>query len=156
MFSTRRAFFGELGALFAPLARDLTADESPRDPWSAQELLQPEALARLVGSRSERLAIICVAFAVLYRQKHIVGAKFAGPASKADGITALKQAVEPLPHNAAIILYCGCCPMVHCPNIRPAFQTLKELGYTNVRVLNLASSFRADWQDKGYPVSSQS
>jgi hypothetical protein len=46
--------------------------------------------------------------------------------------------------------------MVHCPNIRPAFQTLNDLGYTNVHILDLPSNFRADWMEKGYPVEPRS
>ena len=41
--------------------------------------------------------------------------------------------------------------MVRCPNIRPAYRALKELGYTNVRVLDLATNFHDDWSGKGYP-----
>jgi thiosulfate/3-mercaptopyruvate sulfurtransferase len=156
MRPTRRRFFGSMFAVFAPLACNLSVEGSASDPWSAEDLVQPETLAKVLASPGGRPAIICVAFPVLYRQKHITGAKFAGPASKVEGMAALKQLVEPLPHKAAIVLYCGCCPMVRCPNIRPAFQTLKELGYTDARVLNLPSNFRADWEDKGYSVSSQS
>ncbi|MGA8599177.1 MAG: rhodanese-like domain-containing protein [Bryobacteraceae bacterium] len=156
MLFSRRSLFDSLLAALVPLARNLSGDESQSDPWSARELLPPAALAKILEAPGEKPAIICVAFPFLYRQKHIVAAKFAGPASKTEGIAALKQAVAPLPHDAAIVLYCGCCPIVRCPNIRPAFRALKELGYTNVRVLNLASSFRADWEDKGYPVSSRS
>ncbi len=156
MLPSRRNLFGSLVAALVPLAHDLHSEESQSDPWSARELLQPAALAKILGAPAGQPTIICVAFPFLYRQKHIPGAKFAGPASKTEGLTALKQAVASLPHNAAIVLYCGCCPIVRCPNIRPAFRALKELGYTNLRVLNLASSFRADWEDKGYPVSSRS
>jgi thiosulfate/3-mercaptopyruvate sulfurtransferase len=158
MRPSRRDLFGSLLVAFAPLSFDrsagnLNASESQSDPWSGRELVEPAELAQLVDAPTRKLEIICVAFPVLYRQKHITGAKFAGPTSKAEGIDALKRAVAPLHHDTAIVLYCGCCPMVHCPNIRPAFRTLKELGYTNVRVLNLASNFRTDWEDKGYPVS---
>lgn len=156
MLPTRRSLCGSLLIVFAPVTRSVTAGESQSDPWSARELLEPAALAKALDSATGKPAIICVAFPVLYRQKHIIEAKFAGPTSKMEGIAALKQAVAALPHDAAIVLYCGCCPIVHCPNIRPAFRTLKELGYTNVRVLNLASSFRVDWEDKRYPVSSKS
>jgi hypothetical protein len=42
--------------------------------------------------------------------------------------------------------------MEKCPNIRPAYQTLKELGFSHVRVLNLHTNFHVDWSAKGYPV----
>jgi hypothetical protein len=53
--------------------------------------------------------------------------------------------------DADIVLYCGCCPMEHCPNIRPAYQALKESGFTRVRVLRIPTNMAADWYGKGYP-----
>jgi hypothetical protein len=41
--------------------------------------------------------------------------------------------------------------MARCPNVRPAFQVLKEMGFTRVRVLNIATNMAADWYGKGYP-----
>jgi hypothetical protein len=42
--------------------------------------------------------------------------------------------------------------MVKCPNIRPAYRTLKELGFTHVRVLSLATNLHTDWVSKDFPV----
>jgi hypothetical protein len=89
---------------------------------------------------------------VLYRQKHIPRAILAGPASKAEGIANLHTAVARVPKSDAIVIYCGCCPMKDCPNIRPAYRTLRELGFKNVRVLDLPTNFHADWVLKGYSV----
>jgi hypothetical protein len=50
------------------------------------------------------------------------------------------------------VLYCGCCPWNRCPNIEPAFSKLKEMGFTDVKVLYLAENFGADWAAKGYSV----
>jgi len=49
------------------------------------------------------------------------------------------------------VIYCGCCPLERCPNIRPAFVALRQMGFTNVRVLLLPNSFEADWAGKGLP-----
>jgi hypothetical protein len=76
----------------------------------------------------------------------------AGPANKPEGITALRAAVKTLPHNSEIVIYCGCCPMKDCPNIRPAYRALKEMGFNHLRVLNLPTNFHTDWAAKGYPV----
>jgi thiosulfate/3-mercaptopyruvate sulfurtransferase len=95
--------------------------------------------------------ILSAAFPVLYRGRHILHAINAGPTSKPEGIEALKKAVANLPKDADIVIYCGCCPMVKCPNIRPAYRTLKELGFTRVRVLSLATNLHEDWVSKNYP-----
>jgi len=39
-----------------------------------------------------------------------------------------------------------------CPNVRPAYRTLKEMGFTNVRVLNIPTNMNADWYSKNYPT----
>ena len=125
------------------------------DPWAASALLEPAALAAILKSpEGKQPHVLCVAFPVLYRAKHIIHASFAGPGSKPEGIEALKKAVAGLDNNADIVLYCGCCPMDKCPNLRPAFRALTELGYTKVRVLNVPTNMNADWSSKGYPTES--
>ena len=45
----------------------------------------------------------------------------------------LKKAVADLPRGKELYIYCGCCPFVKCPNIRPAYTALHEMGFTNVK-----------------------
>jgi rhodanese-related sulfurtransferase len=118
---------------------------------SAADLVQPaEVAAKLNGAHKPK--VLYVGFPVLYRNNHIPGAIFAGPGSKEAGIQALKDAVAKLPKNAEIVLYCGCCPWTQCPNVRPALQALKDLGYQRVKVMEIPTNFATDWIDKGYPV----
>jgi rhodanese-related sulfurtransferase len=125
------------------------------DPWPSTAVMEPAALASILKSADGKQPhVICVAFPVLYRARHIVHATYAGPGSKAEGIEALKKAVAGLDKNADIVLYCGCCPMDHCPNIRPAFRALAELGYKNVRILDIPTNTATDWTAKGYPTES--
>lgn len=122
-------------------------------PWQSNQIIQPEALVKsLAPATGEKPLVICVGFPILYQGGHIVGAKFAGPACKPQGIQALKQVVQSLPKDKQIVLYCGCCPWKRCPNIRPAFRTMQELGFTNVKVLSIPTNFRKDWVDKGFPI----
>jgi hypothetical protein len=120
------------------------------DPWPKSELLEPAALAQEIRSATPP-HVLCVAFPVLYRARHILHAVDAGPGSKPEGLEALKKAAADLPKNADIVIYCGCCPMVKCPNIRPAYRALKDMGFTHVRVLNIATNMHADWYSKDYP-----
>jgi thiosulfate/3-mercaptopyruvate sulfurtransferase len=130
----------------------VSGDDAAADPWAKSELLEPAALAKILRSSNQQPTIICVAFPVLYRGRHILHAKFAGPASKPEGIKALRELVASMPKSADIVIYCGCCPMDKCPNIRPAYQTLKELGFSHIRVLDLPTNLHSDWSEKGYPV----
>jgi len=120
-------------------------------PAADLPLIQPPEAAAALASANKPM-VLYVGFNVLYRSKHIPGAVFAGPASKSEGLELLKKAVAHLPKDRDIILYCGCCPWDHCPNIRPAVQALKDMGYTKVKALHLPQDFKFDWIDKGYPA----
>jgi hypothetical protein len=81
-----------------------------------------------------------------------------GPGSKPEGIEALKKAAAGMPRDSDIVLYCGCCPMTQCPNIRPAHRALQEMGFTHIRVLDIPTNvldiptnMATDWFGKGYP-----
>jgi rhodanese-related sulfurtransferase len=122
------------------------------DPWDAKDVLRPEELA----SNLKTPLVIHVGFPVLYRAAHVAGSEYAGPGSKPEGIEALKKAVAGQPHTREIVLYCGCCPWDKCPNIRPAFAALHEMGFTHVKVMMVPENLKADWIDKGYPTEKHS
>ena len=115
--------------------------------------MEPAALAAELKGPNPPV-VLCTAFSVLYRSKRITHAIEAGPGSKPEGILLLKKAAEKLPKDTDIVIYCGCCPMVKCPNIRPAYRILHEMGFQHVRVLNIASNMHEDWFNKGYPSES--
>ena len=122
------------------------------DPWPKSALLEPATLASVLQSSAAKPPVIlCVAFPVLYKSKHIQHAIFAGQGSKPEGIEELKKAVSALPKDSDLVLYCGCCPMNKCPNLRPAYRALKELGFTRVRVLDIPTNMHTDWYTKNYP-----
>src|SRR5579863_6420630 len=147
MMNSVRTIF-QLGC-FLTLAAFCAGEVGP-EPWDKTAVLEPAALAAILhGDKTP--VILSVAFPVLYRSKHIVHAIAAGPGSKPEGIDALKKAVADLSKDADIVIYCGCCPMVKCPNVRPAYSALKELGFTKVRVLRVPVNMATDWFDRGYP-----
>ncbi len=121
-------------------------------PWSDTDLIQPAQLVARLGSKAPKPRIFYVGYGILYRSKHIPGAVFVGPAEKQEGLEALRAAVIKLPRNTEFVYYCGCCPSDHCPNIRPAFLMLHELGFTRTKLLWLPTSFKKDWIDQGYPT----
>ena len=137
-------------AFLVALVAALGLSQDATDPWSKSELLDPASLAKEIQS-AKPTAIVSVAFPVLYRSRHILHAVGAGPGNTTEGLQALKQAVAQLPKDADLVIYCGCCPMVKCPNIRPAYRTLREMGFTHIRVLNIATNMHTDWYEKNYP-----
>ena len=111
------------------------------------QLIQPADLAARLAHHPP--PIFQVGFEALYHGAHIPGAVFAGPGTKPEVLLA---AVAKLAKKSEIILYCGCCPWEHCPNIQPAAKTLAEHGYTNLRLLEIPTNLKTDWIDKGFPV----
>jgi hypothetical protein len=123
------------------------------DPWTARQTMQPADLAKqFEKAGSKTPLVVCVGFGTLYRQAHIPTAELHGPASTADGLADLKKWAGNLPRDREIVLYCGCCPFAHCPNVRPAFTALAGMGFKSVRVLVLDTSLGQDWVEKGYPT----
>ena len=119
----------------------------------SSQLISPDELAKVLGtSHGEKPLMIQVGSHVLYSQAHVPGSEYIGPASSEDGLQRLRRRVEPLSRNKFIVIYCGCCPWSHCPNVKPANDALGTLGFTNVKVLYMANNFGTDWVDKGYPV----
>ncbi len=118
---------------------------------AADYQVTPGDLARQLQSSHPPL-ILNVGPQKLYDQAHIRGTEYMGAASTDEGRARLRERVQSLPKNAAIVLYCGCCPWEHCPNINPAFAELQKLGFTNVKVLYVAHNIGTDWVDQGYPT----
>jgi thiosulfate/3-mercaptopyruvate sulfurtransferase len=120
----------------------------------SSRLINPAELAKVLqSSGGNKPLMIQVGSHVLYSQAHIPGSEYIGPAASASGLEQLRKRVASLPKNTYIVLYCGCCPWDHCPNVKPADDALRSLGFTNVKVLYIANNFGADWVDKGYPAA---
>jgi len=117
-------------------------------------LIQPEELVKLLKtSGKDAPLMIQVGSHVLFAQAHIPGSEYIGPASGDGGVQQLQKRVQSLPRTKFIVLYCGCCPWGHCPNVKPADDALHALGFNNVKVLYIADNFGTNWVDKGYPVA---
>ena len=114
-------------------------------------VVQPKELVDRLA-KSPQPAIFQVGPKFLYSSKHIPGAVYAGMASRPEGLETLKSAVEKLPRDREIVIYCGCCPWDKCPNVKPAMEMLKNMGFTRVIAMHVPVSFKADWIDRGYPV----
>lgn len=117
-------------------------------------LINPEDLMKLLKTSGKgNPLMIQVGSHVLFSQAHIPGSEYIGPASSESGLRQLRKRVDSLPRAQFIVLYCGCCPWGHCPNVKPADDALQALGFTNVKVLYIADNFGTNWVDKGYPVA---
>lgn len=120
--------------------------QGPRN-WTDKELMQPADLAKVLGKKEQPVIISVGPGAPI---PHSVSV---GMTNEAEGISSLKKQLAKVPKNQKLVIYCGCCPFEHCPNVRPAISTLKQLHYTNYFLLNLPNNIRTDWINKGYPTN---
>jgi thiosulfate/3-mercaptopyruvate sulfurtransferase len=150
------AVFSSLSLALAllPLRGTHAAEDKASDPWSKSQLLQPADFAHeLASAKSPDLpTIVCVGFRTLYSGAHIPNAAFHGAAASEQGLAELKNWAANLPRSTHLVVYCGCCPFDRCPNIRPAVAALRDMGFTNLRVLLLPKDFASDWVEKGFPI----
>jgi thiosulfate/3-mercaptopyruvate sulfurtransferase len=146
------SLFGPLSAtvyLAALLAGGWTLAQSANSAPATQRI-STERLAAMLKSGT-RPSIVCVGFRVLYEGAHIPGAIYGGPAARPEGLDDLRRAVNGMPRNRQLVIYCGCCPWDRCPNIGPAFALLRRMGFQHLQALYLPNSFAADWVGKGLP-----
>jgi thiosulfate/3-mercaptopyruvate sulfurtransferase len=126
--------------------------ESGPEPWTAKQLMSPADLAAVINNpNAKKPVIFCVGPGASIR-----GSVDMGPAHEKENLERFKQKLSLLPRSAEVVIYCGCCPFEHCPNIRPAFLLLNEMKFTNARLLNLEHNIKTDWIAKGYPVNDES
>ena len=141
------------GLVSLPLPATHGQENKAADPWPSSEVMQPAQLAKMLTDKYVSLpSVVFVGFRSLYAGGHVPNAPFHGTASTEQGLRELKEWAASLPRSAELVIYCGCCPMDKCPNLRPAYIALIGMGFKKVRVLVLPTSFAVDWADKGYPI----
>ena len=118
------------------------------EPWTPGQLMEPADLAaRLGNTNAMQPLVICVG-----PSGPIKGSVETGPAREQTNIDSLRALLAKQDRNKEIVIYCGCCPFEHCPNIRPAFTLLNTMHFTHARLLNLSHNIKVDWINHGYPV----
>jgi thiosulfate/3-mercaptopyruvate sulfurtransferase len=115
--------------------------------WTTKELMEPAVLAKQLQSGKDLPVLISVGPGAL-----IPGSISIGMIKEEGNLGKLKEQLAALPKEKPVVVYCGCCPFEHCPNVRPAVALLKEMKFTNYFLLNLPHNIKADWIDKNYPT----
>lgn len=118
--------------------------------WTQESLLEPSALASVLTSGKNIPVIYSIGPGA-----NIPHSVHMGITNDDANLANLKKSLAVLPKVTPVVIYCGCCPFEHCPNVRPAIAALKELQFTNYKLLNLPKNLKTDWIDKGYPTVKQ-
>ncbi len=135
---------------FAVIIMMLSAQLHAQNPvnWTPNQLIEPSALARSIEAKKDVPVILSVGPGSVIPQSINIGM-----ASEKEGLEKLKAQLKNTPKDENIVIYCGCCPFDHCPNVRPAIDVLKEMKFTNYHLLNLPDNIKKNWIEKGYPVA---
>ena len=137
------AFFLILSWLFI---YQKTSAQNPVN-WTNDQLLQPSDLAATLKDNKEVPVIFSIGPGAV-----IPHSKDMGMIKEEENMKKFKGELENLPKDTSIVIYCGCCPYEHCPNVRPAIQLLKDMKFTNYKLLDLPHNIKIDWINKGYPT----
>ena len=122
--------------------------QNNKEPWSDKQLMQPSELAKILNDSSAQISLIYnIGPAGLIKNSIDIG-----EGKNKQNIEKFRKELIKLPKDADIVIYCGCCPFKVCPNIRPTFNLLNEMKFTNHKLLNLSQNLKVDWIDKGYPM----
>jgi thiosulfate/3-mercaptopyruvate sulfurtransferase len=124
-----------------------TVAQNPEN-WTSKQLMQPAELASILSSGKQLPVILSVGPGAMLPHSINIGM-----VKDKENLDKLKKELNTIPKQTKIVVYCGCCPFDHCPNIRPAIQALKDMKFTNYMLLNLEHNIRTDWINKGYPTS---
>ncbi len=115
--------------------------------WTSDQLIEPSELAPSIKSNKEIPIIFSIGPGAI-----IPHSKDMGMIKEEDNMKKFKEQLLNLPKDTQIVVYCGCCPYEHCPNVRPAIQLLKDMKFTNYKLLDLPHNIKIDWINKGYPT----
>jgi hypothetical protein len=117
-------------------------------PWTDDQLIEPEALANILRNPKVQQPLIYN----IGPMENIKGAINIGSTKDKSNLDKLRQALSAVPKDKTVIIYCGCCPIRVCPNIRPAFELLKEMKFIKPKLLNLEHNLKTNWIDPGFPM----
>jgi thiosulfate/3-mercaptopyruvate sulfurtransferase len=116
-------------------------------PWTKNEIMPAKDLAVKLRNAKDLPLVLNVG-----PMENIKTAVKIGTTSTNSGLGKLTKFVSGKDKSKEVVIYCGCCAYANCPNIIPAYNKLKELGFKKVSLLDLPVGILPDWTDKGYPM----
>lgn len=127
----------------------LNVNAFSQNAFKADQLVQPEVLAKKIEEpEAKRPMLLNVGV-----EKNIKSAVEIGILSSPSKQEKLKKALTNIDKNKEVVIYCGCCKLIDCPNIPIAYNYVKSLGYKNVKILNLPVGLEENWIAKKYPMN---
>src|SRR5688572_7383689 len=85
------------------------------EPWKPEQMMSPREL-------NEKLLLDKLSRPVVFNigpEGQIKTAIRIGPVNHEEGLNSFKTTLLRIPRNREVVIYCGCCTVKNCPNIRP-------------------------------------
>ena len=137
-----------LSALIVTIIFTQKATAQNPENWTSKQLIEPVELAKIITSEKDVPVIFSVGPGATIPKSIDIGM-----VRDKENLVKFKEKLNTLSKDANIVIYCGCCPYEHCPNVRPAIDVLKDMKFTNYKLLNLPHNIKTDWIDKGLPTT---
>jgi len=115
--------------------------------WTSDQLMEPADLSAAIKAEKNIPVIFSIGPGAIIPHSRDIGM-----IKDPENMKKFKDELTTLPKDTQIVIYCGCCPFEHCPNIRPAMQLLKDMKFTNYKLLDLPHNIKIDWINKGLPI----
>jgi thiosulfate/3-mercaptopyruvate sulfurtransferase len=115
--------------------------------WTSKQLTEPAELAATLKTNKDLPVMFSVGPGAVIPNSIDVGM-----VKDEKNLAKFQEEISKLPKSTNILIYCGCCPFEHCPDVRPAIALLKSMKFTNYHLLDLPHNIKTDWIAKGYPT----
>lgn len=115
--------------------------------WTTDQLIQPAELAATLKANKDLPIIFSVGPGAIIPNSIDIGM-----VKDEKNLAKFQQELGKIPTSTNVLIYCGCCPYDHCPDVRPAIALLKSMKFTNFHLLDLPHNIKTDWIAKGYPT----
>jgi hypothetical protein len=114
--------------------------------WTSKQLVEPLDLATTLKNNLDVPVMFSVGPGAIIPNSIDIGM-----VKDENNLDKFREQISKLPKSTNILIYCGCCPFEHCPNVRPAIALLQQMQFTNYHLLDLPHNIKTDWIGKGYP-----
>jgi hypothetical protein len=115
--------------------------------WTSKDLTAPSDLAATLKSNKNVPIMFSIGPGAIIPNSIDIGM-----VKDKKNMDKFRAQISKLPKTSNILIYCGCCPYEHCPDVRPAIALLKNMKFTNYHLLDLPQNIKTDWIAKGYPT----
>jgi hypothetical protein len=126
-----------------------SCNSSAQNPenWTSKQLTEPSELVATLKAKKNVPVIFNVGPGAIIPNSIDIGM-----VNDEKNLAKFQEQISKLPKSTNILIYCGCCPFKHCPDVRPAIALLQRMQFTNYHLLDLPNNIKTDWIAKGYPT----